>query len=162
MIYAPGIYNYCEPHVQVGHRAAKTIFLAAFAFSISTTISHVYAFIFADKLTVTLQILLEVVPSEEDQKSWSSCLAFGLVFHFYLRKRVGGFYPLTLPFFCKLEEQVTAEMDTERVNYQNYILWCCKFFFNMIGLCVESKNLCYEGANLFTISFVTVSYFNKR
>ena len=68
MVYAPGIYDRCE-QVQVGCIAAEMIFLAASAFSVPTKISHVYAFIFADRVTVTLQILLEVVPSEEDQKS---------------------------------------------------------------------------------------------
>lgn len=31
----------------------------------------------------------------------------------------------------------------------------------MVGFYVESKNLCCEGTYVFTISFVTVSYFNK-
>lgn len=67
MIYAPGIYDCCELCVKVGCRAAKIIFLAASGDL--PKIAHVCAFIFADRVTVTLQILLEVVPSEEDQKS---------------------------------------------------------------------------------------------
>lgn len=55
---------------------------------------------------------------------------------------------------CKMEEQITVEMDTECVSYQNCILWCCNFFFNVVGLYVESKNLCHKGSLLFFVSVV--------
>lgn len=59
-----------DVYVQVGCIEAEIIFLTASPFSsVLQKTYHVYAFIFAGRVTITLQILLEVIPAEEDQKS---------------------------------------------------------------------------------------------